>query len=104
MLVNAAYTSQVDPDTHTFGVRKGDRLHCASGVVWQADHAAAINVLARLGDPDITLHTPHTRVKQILLAPADRQRIRLPIQDSSPDVGGGERTIQHCSYAGVSND
>jgi hypothetical protein len=32
--------------------------------------------------PDITLHTPHQRVKQILQERADRQRIRLPIQDS----------------------
>lgn len=66
-----------------------------SGVVWQADHAAAINVLARLGDPDITLFTPHQRVKQILLGRADRQRIRLPIQDSSPAVGAESEPSNH---------
>jgi transposase len=84
VLVNAAYTSQVDPATGAFGIRRGDRLYCPGGVVWQADHAAAINVLHRVGDPDITLHTPHQRVRQIVRERADRHRIRLPIQDSNP--------------------
>jgi hypothetical protein len=53
-------------------------------VVVQADVNAAINVLRRVGDPDITLHTPHQRVKRILRERADRHRIRLPIQDSNP--------------------
>ena len=94
VLVNAAYTSQVDPASGSLAVRRGDRLHCASGVVWQADHAAAVNILHRFGDPDIALHTPHKRVKQILQERTDRQRIRLPIQDSSRDIDGGERTIR----------
>jgi hypothetical protein len=62
--------------------------------VYQADHAAAINILQRDGDPDITLFTPHTRVKQILQERADRHRARLPAQDSSPASRGGERIIQ----------
>jgi hypothetical protein len=82
--VNAAYTSQVDPRTGTLAVRRGDRLYCPGGVVWQADHAAAINVLHRVSDLDITPHTPHQRVKQILRERTDRHRIRLPIQDSNP--------------------
>lgn len=83
-LVNAAYTSQVIPGTTTFGRRVGDRLHCPHGgrVVWQADHAAAINILERDGDPDISLWTPHQRVKQIIQE-RDRQRSRLPDQDSN---------------------
>jgi IS605 OrfB family transposase len=94
-LVNASYTAQVDPETGALASRRGDRLHCASGVVWQADHAAAINILKRHGDPDIALHTPHTRVKQILQERADRHRTRLPVQDSSPPpTVGGERTIR----------
>jgi hypothetical protein len=62
----------------------------------QADHAAAINILHRASDPDITLHTPYTRVRQILQERADRQRTRLPVQDSSPPVpsASGERNIQ----------
>jgi hypothetical protein len=93
VLVNAAYTSQADPRDHcTLGARRGDRLHLSGGVVWAADHAAAINILHRVSDPDITLYTPYTRVRQILQDRADRQRTRLPVQDSSPPAGG-ERTI-----------
>lgn len=84
-LVNAAYTSQVAPCCRILGTRSGDRLHCTRcGEVWQADHAAAINVLERNGDPDISLYTPHSRVRQILQERADRLRTRLPVQDSGP--------------------
>ncbi|MGW3602122.1 RNA-guided endonuclease TnpB family protein [Micromonospora sp. NPDC005161] len=83
--VNAAYTSQVCHRCGCFGRRAGDRLHCTlCGVVWQADVNAAINVLRRHGDPDITLHTPHRAVRQIVQARADRHRSRLPLPDSSP--------------------
>ncbi|MGP3972375.1 zinc ribbon domain-containing protein, partial [Streptomyces sp. 6N223] len=83
-LVNAAYTSQVVPFTDTLGVRKGDRLHCTQcGAVWQADHAGAINILERDGDPDISLFTQHTRVKQILQERTDRQRSGLPLDQDS---------------------
>jgi IS605 OrfB family transposase len=84
-LVNAAYTSQVIPGTHSFGRRVGDRLHCPHGgrVVWDADYAAAINILDRDADPDLGLWTPRWRVKQIIQERADRQRSRLPDQDSS---------------------
>jgi len=92
VMVNAAYTSQADPRTGLLAVRRGDRLYLAGGVVMQADHAAAINILHRASDPDITLHTPYARVRQILQERADRQRTRLPVQDSSPP--GGERKIR----------
>jgi IS605 OrfB family transposase len=86
-LVNAAYTSQAVPCCRILGKRSGDRLHCTRcGDVWQADHAAAINVLQRDGDPDIALFTPHTRVKQIIQERADRHRTRLTVQDSSTSV------------------
>lgn len=76
-LVNAAYPSQVVACCNGFGRRSGDRLHCTPcRVGWHADH------------------TPHTRVKQILLERADRQRARLPAQDSSRAVDGGERIIR----------
>ena len=102
VLVNAAYTSQADPVTGTLGARKGDRLYCESGDVYDVDHAAAINILQRASDPGITLFTPHTRVKQILQERADRQRARLPAQDSSPENASGERNIPIGS--GVSNE
>ncbi len=92
--VNASYTSQICHRCGTLGRRSGDRFHCAPcGVVWQADANAAINVLQRHGDSDITLHTPHTRVKQILRERTDRRRSRLPLPDSSPGTPGGERII-----------
>lgn len=82
--VNAAYTSQACHRCCSLGRRDGDRFHCRQcRVVWQADVNAAINIQSRAGDPDIALHTPHDRVKQILLERADRHRTRLPVQDSS---------------------
>ncbi|MFD1045275.1 IS200/IS605 family accessory protein TnpB-related protein [Kibdelosporangium lantanae] len=96
-LVNPAYTSQAIPGTPSLGRRAGDRLHCPheGRVVWQADHAAAINILDRDADPDIGLHTPHTRVKQIIQE-RDRHRSRLPDQDSNTPrhCRCGERMIQ----------
>jgi IS605 OrfB family transposase len=97
-LVNAAYTSQVIPGTSLFGRRVGDRLYCphGGGVVWHADHAAAINILDRAADADIGLYTPHRRVKQIIQDRADRQRSRLPDQDSNTagHCRCGERNIR----------
>ena len=84
VLVNAAYSSQGCPDCGGLARRAGDRLHCTQcRVVHDADHAAAINVLRRHGDLDITPHTPYQRVKQILQERADRRRTRLPVPDSS---------------------
>ncbi|MEU4765373.1 transposase [Actinosynnema sp. NPDC023794] len=100
-LVNAAYTSQVIPGTDFFGRRAGDRLHCIRcGAVWQADHAAAINILDRAAGPDIGLYTRHTRVKQILQE-RDRQRSRLPDQDShtADRCRCGERNIHNRSFS-----
>ena len=83
-LVNSAYTSQVVPGTSVLGRRTGGRLYCPheGGVVWYDDHAAAVNILDRYGDPDISLFTPYTEVKRII-QDRDSQRSRLPDQDSS---------------------
>ncbi|WP_207954292.1 zinc ribbon domain-containing protein [Saccharopolyspora elongata] len=82
-LVNAAYTAQVAPCCGVLGQRKGERLHCTRcGVVWQADHAAAINVLHRVGDPDITPRTPYQRVKRIVQQRTDRR----PDQTADPGL------------------
>ncbi|RQW97253.1 hypothetical protein DKL51_12440 [Micromonospora globispora] len=99
--VNAAYTSQACHRCGRLGRRNGDRLHCTScGVVWQADVNAAINILHRAGDPDIALHTPHHRVKQILRDRTDRHRTRLPVQDSSPATA--ERRANHPNRSAMS--
>ena len=102
MHVNAAYTSQACHRCGRLGRRSGDRLHCTScGVVWQADVNAAINILHRAGDPDIALHTPHHKVKQILQDRTDRHRTRLPVQDSSPATA--ERRANHPNRSAMSN-
>ncbi|PWR13489.1 hypothetical protein DKT69_20645 [Micromonospora sicca] len=100
--VNAAYTSQACHRCGRLGRRSGDRFHCtACGVVWQADVNAAINILQRAGDPDIALHTPHHKVKQILQDRTDRHRTRLPVQDSSPATA--ERRANNPNRSAMSN-
>ncbi|MFE9694490.1 RNA-guided endonuclease TnpB family protein [Micromonospora sp. NPDC005806] len=100
--VNAAYTSQACHRCSRFGRRSGDRFHCTwCGVVWQADVNAAINILQRAGDPDVALHTPHQKVKQILQDRTDRHRTRLPVQDSSPAIA--ERRANHPNSSTTSN-
>ncbi|WP_197698923.1 RNA-guided endonuclease TnpB family protein [Micromonospora inositola] len=100
--VNAAYTSQTCHRCGAFGRRSGDRFHCTPcGVVWQADVNAAINILHRAGDPDIALHTPHHKVKQILQDRTDRHRTRLPVQDSSPAIA--ERRANYPNRSAMSN-
>ena len=95
-LVNAAYTSQVAPCCGCLGNRAGDRLHCTRcGDAWQADHAAAINILQRYGDPDISLHTPHQRVKRTL-QDRDRRSEETAPPGLQPAIAvSGERTIRN---------
>jgi hypothetical protein len=102
VMVNAAYTSQVDPQTGAFGVRRGDRLYCSGGVVLCVDHAAAINVLHRVADPDIGLHTPHTEVRRIVRERADRHRISTADPGLQPGTTGGERIVRTNAHQGAS--
>jgi transposase len=68
-LVNAAYSSQTDSRYGVLlGERRGDRFYCFDGVLLDADHNAALNLLARLDDPEIGRFTPYKQVKSILLA------------------------------------
>ena len=84
ILVNAAYTSQVDSRNGTLsGKRCGDSFYCEDGVVLQADHNAAGNVKARLHDPEISQWTPYQQVKSILLARTHCHRLKLLNPDSS---------------------
>jgi transposase len=69
VLVNAAYTSQMDSTTGWLqGKRVGDKFYRENGDVLQADHNAALNVLARLDDREIARFTPYQEVRKILLA------------------------------------
>ena len=68
VLVNAAYTSQMDSANGLLqGKRVGDRFYRENGDVLQADHNAALNVLARLDDSEIDRFTPYREVRRILL-------------------------------------
>ena len=85
--INPAYTSQIDHLTGCFtGKRKGDRFYCENGVVYQADENAAINVKARLHDPEIGLWTNYKKVKSILLERTNSYRLGLLNLDSSCTV------------------
>ena len=84
VLVNPAYTSQIDSRTGGLdGKRQGDRFYCSDGVVLQADQNAARNVLARLSDPEIERFMPYRQVKAILQARTERLRLGLLNPDSS---------------------
>ena len=72
--MNAAYTSQMDSNTHLLaGSRVGDKFYCANGDVLQADFNAALNLLHRYSDKEITLYTPYREVRRILLARSPAQ-------------------------------
>jgi hypothetical protein len=67
-LVNCAYTSQMDSNTHFLeGKRVGDKFYHASGEVSHADTNAARNIKHRGDDTEITRYTPFIKVKKILL-------------------------------------
>ena len=72
--MNGAYTSQMDSANGLLeGKRVGDKFYRANGDVLQADHNAALNVLARLDDGDIPRFLPHKEVRRILLARSPAQ-------------------------------
>jgi hypothetical protein len=94
VLVCGAYTSQMDSTNGLLqGKRVGDKFYRENGDVLQADHNAALNVLARLDDPEITRFTPYKEVRRILLARSPAQlsvnrlelgaRARQPSADKS---------------------
>ena len=67
--VNPAYTSQICSLTKCLtGIRKGDKFYRHNGEVVQADYNAALNILNRKLDKNISLYTPYRKVKEILLA------------------------------------
>ncbi len=74
VLVNGAYTSQMDSTNGLLeGRRDGDKFYRANGDVLQADHNAALNVLARLDDRGISRFTPYKEVRRILLSRSPAQ-------------------------------
>jgi len=91
VLVCGAYTSQMDSNTGLLqGKRVGDKFYRENGDVLQADHNAALNVLARLDDPDISRFTPYRDVRRILLARSPAQlsvnRLELGVKARQPSA------------------
>ncbi|MBK1718846.1 transposase [Thiocystis violacea] len=100
VLVNGAYTSQMDSTTGLLqGKRVGDKFYRVTGDVLQADHNAALNVLARLADPEIKRFTPYRDVKRRLLArsPAPLSVKRLELGDPSRQPSADKSIEQVCS-------
>ncbi|NEO98358.1 MAG: transposase [Symploca sp. SIO2E9] len=66
--VGSSYTSQVDSVTGTLlGRRNGDNFIRFTGVVLQADHNAALNILARGTDKEISRFMKREEVQGVLL-------------------------------------
>ncbi len=93
--VNPAYSSQMCPScgyVHRDN-RQGDAFQCVR--CKHADHAdrvAAINLKARIDDPEIFLYTPKERVKAILLArfTARLERGNPTVSGRTPDTRNGQ--------------
>jgi IS605 OrfB family transposase len=91
-VVNAAYTSQTCPNEDCGYVdkrnRNADKFKCLKcGHMGHSDHIAAINIARRAGYPGITLYTPYTKVKEILMVKfnsimADRQVLKTQVSDT----------------------
>ena len=92
--MSGAFTSQMDSTNGLLeGKRKGDKFYRANGDVLQADHNAALNVLARLDDREISRFTPYKEVRRILLSRSPAQlsvkrvelgtKVRQPTADKS---------------------
>lgn len=66
--INPAYTSQVDSQTGTLlGSRNGDCFTSFSGVVYQADWNAAMNILHRGSDSEVTRWMKYAEVRKVLI-------------------------------------
>lgn len=99
-LVNGAYTSQMDSTNGLLeGKREGDKFYRANGDVLQADHNAALNVLARLDDGEISRFTPYKEVRRILLAryPAQLSVKRLELGAKARQPSADKSYAQLCA-------
>ena len=99
-LVNAAYTSQMDSVTGLLeGKRVADKFYRANGDVLQADHNAALNVLRRYEDTEITRFTPYQEVRRILLArsPAQLSVNGHELQSQAYQPCADKSSVQFCT-------
>ena len=99
-LVNGAYTSQMDSTNGLLeGKREGDKFYRENGDVLQADHNAALNVLSRLDDNEISRFTPYKEVRRILLArsPAQLSVNRLELGAKARQPSADKSYAQLCA-------
>ena len=83
--VTAAYTSQIDNRNGTLlGTRCRDQFFTFDGVVFHADHNAALNVRHRITDEVITRFMPYKQVQAVLLERTARflSAMGLTLQDA----------------------
>jgi len=72
-VVNPAYTSQMCSQTGTLlGKRDGDVFTAYTGVVIQSDKNAALNILYRGSDSEISRWMKYAEVRKVLLLPTVR--------------------------------
>ena len=97
MMVNAAYTSQRCPEPDCGYVHKdnrnGDMFHCHNpywNCNWQggADKVAAMNLMARASDREITLYTPYRDLKNLL-----DMRFQRRLESRTGDAGVSMETV-----------
>ena len=84
--MHAAYTSQTCPACGLVEAknRRGDMFQCLDcGYGEYADRVAAINLLARSDDPEVTRYTPYREVRSILLERFHR-RLETPQGGTAP--------------------
>lgn len=83
--VNPAYTSQTCPRCGFLDAsnRSGERFQCLKcGYAGSSDRVGALNIKARLNDPEIKTWTPRAQVKTIL-----QGRYNARLENLSPDKG-----------------
>lgn len=85
------------PTASLQGKRVGDKFYRANGDVLQADHNAALNVLARLDDSEVTRLTPYKEVRRILLARSAAQlsvnRLELGVCKSQTRQPSADKSV-----------
>jgi putative transposase len=97
--INPAYTSQTCNRCKHLGVRRGSRFYCQNPFCkhyWipegvDADLNAALNILDRYYDSEISLYTPYRRVKEILLLRMqDSTGNSLQFEDTESSAGASQ--------------
>ena len=97
VLVNPAYTSKVCSRCGCFGERNGVHFNCKHcGLCINADINASKNILKRMLDTEITLHTCYQDVKKIL-----ESREKRLLENTIKGITGPTKTLD--TYRNISH-